>query len=92
MSHWDWALELVSQECVGASPDNANQEEKDSQDLGLGNNTMVTPAQVQLGPGGEKTKELPDKADFLGESKECAVNSGGPKNDVASKGYTRRQT
>ena len=88
MSHRDWALEL---ECVGASPDNANQEEKDSQDLGLGNNTMVTPAQVQLSPGGEKAKELPDKADFTGESKECAVNSKRPKTDVASKGYTSHQ-
>ena len=91
MNHWDWALELVSQECVGASPNNAIQEEKDLQDPGLGNNTMVTPAQVQLGPGGEKAKELPDKADLMGESKECAVNSRRPKNDVASKGYTRHQ-
>ena len=91
MNYWDWALELVSQECVGASPDNANQEEKDLQDLGSGNNTRVTPALVQLSPGGENTKELPDKADFTGESKECAVNSRRPKNNVASKGYTRCQ-
>ena len=54
---------------VGASPDNVNQEEKDSQDPGLGNNTMVTPAQVQLGPGGEKAKELPDKADYMGKAR-----------------------
>ena len=91
MNHQDWALELVSQECVGASPDNTNQEEKDSQDLGLGNNTMVTPAQVQLGPGGEKAKELPYKADFKGESKECVVNSKRPITDVACKGYTSHQ-
>ena len=69
MNHWDWALELVSQECVGASPDNANEEEKDLQDPGLGNITMVTPAPVQLGSGGEKAKELPDIADFTGEAR-----------------------
>ena len=83
-AHIDTAL-------VGASPDNANQEEKDLQDQGLGNNAMVTPAPVQLGPGGENAKELPDKADFMGESKECAVSSRRPKTDVASKGYTRHQ-
>ena len=82
---------MVSQECVAASPNDTNQEEKDSQDPGLGNNTRVTPALVQLGPGGENAKELPDKADFTGESKECAVNSRRPKNNVASKGYTRCQ-
>ena len=68
-----------------------SQEQKDLQDLGLGDNTMVTPAPVQLGPGGEKAKELPDKANFMGESKECAENSRRPKNDVASNGYTCRQ-
>ena len=52
---------------------------------------MVTPAPVQLGPGGEKAKELPGKADFMGGNKECAVNSRRPKTNVASKGYTRRQ-
>ena len=88
MNHWDWALELVSQECVGASPDNANQEENDMQDPGSGNNARVTPAPVQLGPGGKHAKEPQDKADFTGESKECAVNSRRPKNDVASKEYT----
>ena len=91
MNHRDWALELVSQECVGASPNDVNQEEKDLQDPGLGNNAMVTPAPVQLGPGGENAKELPDKANFTGESKECVVNSRGPKTDVASKGYTCHQ-
>ena len=91
MNHQDWALELVSQECVGASPDDANQEEKDLQDPGSGNNTRVTPALVWLSPGGENAKEPQDKADFTGESKECAVNSRRPKNDVASKGYTRCQ-
>ena len=91
MNHQDWALELMSQECVGASPGNANQDEKDSQDAGSGNNTRVTPALVQLGPGGENAKELPDKAVFMGESKVYAVNSRRPKSDVASKGYTRHQ-
>ena len=56
-----------------------NQEEKDSQDLGSGNNTRVTPALVQLSPGGENAKELPDKTDFMGESKVYAVNSRRPK-------------
>ena len=88
MNHCDWALELVSQECVGASPDDANQEEKDSQVPGSGNNTRMTPALVQLGPGGENAKELPDKTDFMGESKVYAVNSRRPKTDMASKGYT----
>ena len=69
MNHWDCVLELVSQECVGASPGTANQEEEDWQDLGLGNNVMETPAPVQLGPGGEKAKELPDKADFTGKTR-----------------------
>ena len=46
MNHRDWALELVSQECVGASPEDANQEEKDLQDPGSENNTRVTPALV----------------------------------------------
>ena len=76
---------------VRASPGNANQEEEDWQDLGLGNNAIVTPAPVQLSPGGERAKELPDKANFTGENKECAVNSRRPENDVASKGYTHRQ-
>ena len=91
MNHRDLALELVSEECVGASPNDANQEENNSQDAGSGNNTRVTPAPVQLGPGGEKAKELPDKTDFTGESNVYAVDSMRPKNDVASKGYTRHQ-
>ena len=91
MNQWDWALELVSQKCVAASPGNANQEEKDWQDLGLGNNVVVTPAPVQLGPVGENAKELPDKANFTGESKDCVVNSRRPKTHVANKGYTRHQ-
>ena len=91
LNHRDWALELVSQECVGASPDNANQEEKDLQDPGSGNNTRVTPALVQLGPGGEHAKELHNKTNFTGESKVYAVNSRMPKNDMASKGCTHHQ-
>ena len=77
----------MSQECVGASPENVNQEEKDLQDPG----SEVTPALVQLSPGAEITKELPDKTDFMGESKVYAVNSRRPKDDVANKGYTCRQ-
>ena len=50
---------------------------------------METPAPVQLDPGGQKAKELPDKADFMGENKECALNNRRPENDVASKGYIR---
>ena len=79
MNHHDPALVLMSQECVGASPMDANQEEKDSLDSGSANSTKVTPAQVQLGGN---TKELPDKTNFTGESKECAVNSSRPKDDV----------
>ena len=90
-AHRDWALEMVSQECVGASPNDVNQGEKDSQDLGSGNNKRVTPAPVQLGPGGENAKELPDKTDFTGESKGCVVNRTRSKNDVESKGYTHHQ-
>ena len=43
--------------CVGASTDDMNYEEKDSQNPGSGNNTWATPALVQLSPGGENTKE-----------------------------------
>ena len=69
MNHRDWALELMSQECVGASPTDANQEEKDLLDLGSANNTRVTPALLQLGPGGENTKELPNKTNFMGKAR-----------------------
>ena len=91
MNHRDPALELMSQECVGASPTDANQEEKDSLDSGSANSTKVTHALVQLGPGGGNTKELPDKTKFTGDSKECAVTSRRPKDNVASKGCTRHQ-
>ena len=91
MNHHDQALELMSQECVGASPADANQEEKDSLDPGSANNMRVTPALVQLGPGGENTKELPHKTNFVGESKGYVVNSRRPKTNMASKGYTHRQ-
>ena len=67
------------------------QEEKDSLDPGSANNMRVTPALVQLSPGGENTKELPDKTNFTGESKVYAVNSRRPNDDVASKGYTHHQ-
>ena len=91
MNHHDGALEFMSQECVGASPVDANQEEKDSLDPGSANNMRVTPALVQLSPGEENTKELPDKTNFMGESKAYVVNSRRPKDDMASKGYTCRQ-
>ena len=91
MNHHDPALELMSQECVGASPMDANLEEKDSLDSGSANSMGATSALVQLSPGGGNTKELPDKTNFTGGSKECAVNSRRPKSDVASKGCTRHQ-
>ena len=43
MIHCDWALELMSQECVGASPMDASQEEKDLLDPGSANNTSHLP-------------------------------------------------
>ena len=58
---------------------------------GSENNTRVTPVLVQLSPGGENAKELPEKPDFMGESKVYAVNSRRPKNNMASKGYTCHQ-
>ena len=91
MNHCDRALELLSQECVGASPADANQAEKDLLDPGSANNMRVTPALVQLSPGEENTKELPDITNFMGESKAYVVNSRRPKDDMASKGYTCRQ-
>ena len=48
-----------------------------------------TSAQVQLGPGTQNPKELPNKASFMGGSKECAKNSRIAKNDVVNEGYTR---
>ena len=59
----------ASNQPVGASPVDANQEEKDSLDLGSANSTKVTPALVQLGPSGGNTKELPDKTNFMGEAR-----------------------
>ena len=56
----------MSQECVGASPMDANQEEKDSLDSGSAHSTKETSALVLLGPGGGNTKELPDKTNFTG--------------------------
>ena len=91
MNHQDPALELMSQECVGALPTDANLEEKDLLDLGSANSTKETSAQVQLSPGGRNTKELPNKTNLMGGSRECAVNSRRPTNDVASKGCTRCQ-
>ena len=66
MNHQDPALELMSQECVEALPMDANLEEKDSLDSGSANSTKETSAQVQLGPGGRNTKELPNKTNLTG--------------------------
>ena len=51
MNYQDPALELMSQECVGASPLEVNPEEKDSLDFELANSTKETSAQVQVGSG-----------------------------------------
>ena len=89
MNYQDPALELMSQECVGASPLDVNLEEKDLLDSESANSTKETPAQVQLSPGTKDPKELRNKTNLMGGSKECAINSRSPKNDVVSKGYTR---
>ena len=73
---------------VGASPPEVNPEEKDSLDSELANSTMKTSAQVQLGPGTQNPKELPNKASFMGGSKECTKNSRIAKNGMVNKGYT----
>ena len=69
MNPCDPALELMSQKCVGASPPDANQEEKDLLDPGSANNTRMTPALVQLCPGEENTKELPDITNLWGKAR-----------------------
>ena len=74
---------------VGASPPEVNPEEKDLLDSELANSMRETSAQVQLGPGTQNPKELPNKASFTGGSKECAKNSRIARNDVVNKGYTR---
>ena len=88
MNYQDAALALMSQECVGASPPEVDPEEKDSLDSGLANSMRETSAQVQLGPGTQNPKELPNKARFTGGSKECMKNSRTDKNDVVNEGYT----
>ena len=55
--------------CVGASPADVNREEKDSPDSGFSNSTKVTPALVQLSPGGRNTKELPEKPILQGKAR-----------------------
>ena len=67
-----------------------NPEEEDLPDSKLANSTKETSAQVQLGPGNQNRKELPNKASFMGGSKECAKNSRIGKSDVVSEGYTCR--
>ena len=89
MNYQDPALALMSQECVGASPPEVDPEEKDSLDSGLVNSTRETSAQVQLGAGTQNPKELPNKASFMGGSKECMKNSRTDRNDVVNEGYTR---
>ena len=88
MNYQDPALALMSQECVGASPLEVNPEEKDSLHSGLANSTRETSAQVQLGLGTQNPKDLPNKASFMGGSKECMKNSITDKNDVVNEGYT----
>ena len=88
MNYQDPALALMSQECVGASPPEVDPEEKDLLDSGLANSTRETSARVQLGPGTQNPKELPDKASFMGGSKQCTKNSRTDKNHVVNEGYT----
>ena len=87
MNYQDPALALMSQECVGASPPEVNPEEKDLLDSELANSVRETSAQIQLGPGTQNPKELPNKASFMGGSKECVKNSRVTKNDVVNEGY-----
>ena len=89
MNYQDPALALMSQECVGASPPEVNPEEKDLLDSELANSARETSAQIQLGPGAQNPKELPNKASFMGGSKECVKNSRVTKNDVVNEGYRR---
>ena len=74
--------------CVGAYPLEVDPEEKDLLGSGLANSTRETSAQVQLGPGTQNPKELPNKASFMGGSKECTKNSRTDRNDVVNEGYT----
>ena len=60
-------------------------EEKDSLGSRLANSTRETSAQVQVGPGTQNPKELPNKDSV---SKECMKNSRADKNDMVNKGYT----
>ena len=75
---------------VGASPLEVNAEEKDWLGSKSANSMMETSAQVQLGPGMKNPKELPNKTNLTGGSKECAKDSRSAKNDVANEGYTCR--
>ena len=90
MNYQDPALALMSQECVGASCPEVDPEEKDSLDSRLANSMRETSAQVQLGPGTQNPKELPNKARFTGGSKECMKSSRTDKNDMVNRGYTCR--
>ena len=90
MNSQDPALELMSQECVGASPPEVNPEEKDSIAFELANSRKETSAQVQLDPGTQIQKNSLTKLAFMGGSKEFAKNSRSAKNDVVNEGYTRR--
>ena len=64
MNYQDPALELMSQECVGASPLEVSPEEKDLLGSESANSMKDTSAQVQLGPGTKNPKELPNKTSF----------------------------
>ena len=85
MNYQDPALALMSQECVGASPPEVDLEEKDLPGSGLANSTRETSAQVQLGPGTQNPKELPNKDSVTGGSKECMKKSRADKNDMVNK-------
>ena len=78
MNYQDPALALMSQECV--SPPEVDPEEKDLLDSRLAN--------IQLGPGTQNPKDLPNKARFTGGSKECMKSSRTDKNDMVNGVYT----
>ena len=63
-------------------------EEKDLLGSRLANSTRETSAQVQLGPGTQNPKELPNKDSVTGGSKECMKSRRADKNDMVNKGYT----
>ena len=71
-------------------PPQVDPEEKDLLDSGLANSTRETSAQVQLGPGTQNPKKLPNKNSFTGGSKIVRRTSRTDNNDVVNEGYTHR--